>query len=59
MKKFAIGFTILFWGSVALIATVAGYGQVVGIICVGVFMILVIGLLNRIARGLEALKPGP
>ena len=57
MKIFGFGLLILFWGSVALMAVIAGYGQAVGIICVGVFMVLVIGLLNRIARGLEALKP--
>lgn len=57
MKKFAFGFMIVLWVGVALLATLAGYGQVVGVVIVGAFMVLVIGLLDRIARGVEALKP--
>ncbi|RXG96049.1 hypothetical protein [Bradyrhizobium vignae] len=57
MKKFAFGILLVFWGAVGLVATLAGYGQAVGVVIVGAFMILVIGLLGRIARGVEALKP--
>jgi hypothetical protein len=56
MKAFLLFLVITFYAIIALFFTMLGYGLYVAIFCVGLFMFLVLGLLARIARGVEALK---